>query len=95
MDSEVNDNIVQQAFRENNLVWDRQLAYCARNWMELLLMHLTETWRAALNSEKVVAVAFVDSQKAFDIVSHNILEKKLKCDFGVIQARFLIGLGVI
>ena len=44
---------------------------------------MTETWRAALDSGKVVAVAFIDFKKAFDCVSHDILEMKLKRDFGI------------
>ena len=60
LESEVNDNIVWHAFKENNLVSDRQWAYCAGHSTELVLTHLTETWRTALNSGKVVAVAFVD-----------------------------------
>ena len=31
---------------------------------ELLLTHLTETWRTALDSGKAVAVAFIDFKKA-------------------------------
>ena len=45
------------------------------------MIHLTETWRSAVDSEKVVAVAFVDFKKAFDSVCHTILETK--SDFGI------------
>ena len=44
--------------------------------------HITETWRKAVDSGLVVGVACVDFKKAFDSVSHAILEKKLKNSFG-------------
>lgn len=50
---------------------------------ELLLTHSTETWRTAIDSGKAVAVAFIDFKKAFDSVSHDILEMKLNRDFGI------------
>ena len=45
---------------------------------ELLLTHLTESWRYAVESKRVVGVVFVDFMKAFDMVSHNILLQKLE-----------------
>lgn len=39
--------------------------------------------RRALDSGNVVAVAFVDFRKAFESVSHEILLKKLKYNFGI------------
>ena len=40
-------------------------------------------WREAVDAGLVVAVAFIDFKKAFDSVSHAILEMKLKRDFGI------------
>ena len=34
---------------------------------ELLLVHLSETWRTAMDANKVVAVAFVDFKKALTV----------------------------
>ena len=42
------------------------------------LIYLTETWKTAIDNRKVVGVVFIDFQKAFDTVSHNILIYKLQ-----------------
>ena len=55
MQSEVNDNSMRHAFRESNLVSDRQWSYLAGHSTELLLIHLTETWRAALDFGEVLS----------------------------------------
>ena len=83
MESEVNDILVRHVFKDNNLVSNKQWAYRTGYSTELLLTHLTETWRTAIDSGKAVAVAFIDSKKAFDSVSHDILETKLNRDFGI------------
>ena len=67
----------------NNLVTDKQWAYREGHSIELLLVHLSEIWRRAIDENKVVAVAFVHYRKAFDCVSHAILLQKLKFQFGV------------
>ena len=68
LEEEVNSNIVKHVFEENQLMTDRQWAYRRGYSTELLLAHLTETWRKAVDSGLKVAVAFIDFKKAFDIV---------------------------
>ena len=83
LEEEVNNTIVKQVFEENQLMTDRQWAYRRGYSTEPLLAHLTETWRKAVDSGLNVAVAFIDFKKAFDTVSHPILEHKLQNDFGI------------
>ena len=83
LESVVNDTIVRHVYKANNLVTDKQWAYRAGFSTELLLIQLTETWREAVDAGLVVAVAFIDFKKAFDSVSHVILETKLERDFGI------------
>ena len=45
---------------------------------ETLLLYLTETWKAALDTNRVVRVIFIDFKKAFDMVNHKILSYKLQ-----------------
>ena len=42
------------------------------------MIYLTETWKTALDNGKVVGVVYIDFQKAFDTVSHEILIYKLE-----------------
>ena len=73
LEAEINDRLVLHVFKDNQLITDKQWAYRRRYSTELLLVHLTEIWRMAVDSDNIVAVAFADFKKAFDSVSHEIL----------------------
>ena len=83
LESQVNSAIVDHVFEKNELVSDRQLAYRKGLSTERMLIRLTENWRNLIDSNMKIAVAFIDLKKAFDSVSHTILERKLECDFGL------------
>ena len=82
LESCVADTLVEHVM-DNGLLTDKQWAYRKNHSTQLLLVHLTECWRQALDRNLVVATAFVDFRKAFDCVSHKILLSKLKHRFGI------------
>ena len=67
LESYVTDSIVEHVFTRNQLVTEYQWAYRKGHstGTDLLLAHLTEIWRCALDSNLVVGVLFIDFQKAF------------------------------
>ena len=83
LEAEVNDRSVQHVFMDNQPLTDKQWTYRRGYSTELLLTHLTEIWRMAVDSDNIVAVAFVDFKMAFDSVSHEILLRKLERNFGI------------
>ena len=83
LESQVNSAIVDNVFKKNKFVSDRQLAYRKGLSTETMLIHLTEKWRNLIDSNMKIAVAFIDLKKAFDSFSHTIMERKLECDFGL------------
>ena len=68
---------------ECDLLTEKQWAYRKGHSTKLLLVHLTESWRHAVDNNLVVATAFIDFRKAFDCVSHRTLLHKLKIKFGI------------
>ena len=71
------------AFSSQDMVTALFLQQEARRDEELQLVHLTETWRDAIDSGLVVGAAFIDFKKAFGCVDHDILLNKLQCQFGI------------
>ena len=60
-----------------HLLYDLQFGFRAKHSTDQALIHMTEKIRSALDSGKVSCGIFVDLQKAFDTVNHEILLKKL------------------
>ena len=85
MESCVNDVVVDHVFNTNHLVMDNQWAYRRKGrCTELLLAHLTETWRHAVDSGLVVGVALIDFKGRFtryDFVACDKLTTSLRREF--------------
>ena len=62
MESCVSESVVRHVF-QNKLVTDKQCAYRKGHSTELLLVHLSEIWRTAIDANEVVAVGLLTSEK--------------------------------
>ena len=81
MESCVASNIIDHV-ATRNLLDDRQWTFKKEKSSEQVLIKITERWRIEVERKLLVGVLFVDFNKAFDTVSHNILLRKLN-DLGI------------
>ena len=63
---------------EHNLQNEDQWGFRPKRSTEDALLYMTEKWRKAIDSGKVVGILFIDFKKAFDSVSHQILLNSFK-----------------
>ena len=61
-----------------DIIYPLQFGFCQNGFTSYALIHLTETIKEALDQGKYGCGIFVDLQKTFDTVDHNILLGKLK-----------------
>ena len=64
-------------FERFNIITKKQFGFLKKHCTEHAILDLKEFLMSKLDSKEVAAVLFLDLQKAFDTVSHDILLKKL------------------
>ena len=55
-----------------------QFGFCSNHSTEQALISLIETTKKYLDNDEIVCRVFIDLQKVFDTVSHEVLLEKLK-----------------
>ena len=68
---------VYEFLEKHNCFYDLQFGFCSRHSTAHALISITESIRSALDESKHVCGIFVDLQKAFDTVNHDILLNNL------------------
>ena len=61
-----------------NLLHTTQSGFRPGHSCETALVGMIDRWLRAINEDSMVGVVMVDFKKAFDLVDHNLLLKKLK-----------------
>ena len=70
-------NRVYGFFEKFNCIYENQYGFRTKHSTVHVLINITENIRSSLDKNEIIAGIFVDLQKAFDTVSHNILLNKL------------------
>ena len=65
-------------FEKNKIITSKQFGFLKKHSTEHAILDLKEYLLGSLDKQKISAVLFLDLQKAFDTVSHDILLHKLK-----------------
>ena len=61
----------------HKLFYPLQSGFRPHHSCQTALTHLCDTWLSAVNQQKLTGAIFLDLKKAFDLVNHKILAKKL------------------
>jgi hypothetical protein len=64
---------------ENNLLIDSQSGFRPNHSCHTALTKMIDTWYLKINNSDMCGAVFVDFKKAFDMIDHNIMIKKLEC----------------
>ena len=63
--------------QENNLLYKLQSAFRSGHYTETALIRITDEILFKMDNDEVTGLVFVDFRKAFDVINHNLLLKKL------------------
>jgi len=69
---------LKQYFENNNLFYSRQSGFRSNHSCQTAIVKLLDDWISAIDNNEIVGTLFLDLSKAFDLVDHKILLKKLK-----------------
>ena len=70
-------NSLLKYLQENNLLYELQSAFRSGHSTETALIRITDEILFKMDNGKVTGLVFVDFLKAFDVINHNPLLKKL------------------
>ena len=65
-------------FEKHEMFNSYQSGFRQKHSCQTALSHLIDSWLDAINNKEMTGAVFLDLKKAFDLVDHNILLKKLK-----------------
>ena len=77
LERHVHDTLYQY-FSDWNLFHVFQSGFRPKHSCQTALTKMMDTWLSAINDHKIIGVIFLDFRKAFDVVNHEILLKKLE-----------------
>ncbi|MCP6146163.1 reverse transcriptase domain-containing protein, partial [Klebsiella pneumoniae] len=62
----------------NNLLCDNQSGFRPKHSCFTSLTKLTEDWQNSINNKEIVEAVLIDFRKAFDLIDHQLLLRKLQ-----------------
>ena len=77
LEKHINKHLLRH-FDTNNLLHPNQSGFRHKHSCHTALINLVDNWLTSINDNKCSGVLFVDFRKAFDVISHDLLLRKLK-----------------